>query len=62
MLRKLSLFHIRMNEFNTIFENDDRDNRLFDTKRPLHYVDGGYFMLRIIIVIKTSWILMIEKQ
>ena len=39
-----------MNGFNAVFENDD-DNRLFDTNRPLHYAEGGCFMLIIIIEI-----------
>ncbi len=33
-----------MDEFNAIFENDDGDNRLFDTKRPLNYARGVCFM------------------
>lgn len=36
-----------MNEFNAIFENDDSDNRLFDTKCPLHYAEGACFMMLI---------------
>ena len=34
---------ILMNEFYAMFENDDSDNRLFDTKCPLHY--AGAFTL-----------------
>ncbi len=38
-----------MNEFNAIFENDHRDNRLFDINRPLHYAEDGCFILKIAI-------------
>ncbi len=42
-----------MNEFYVIFENDDRDNRLFDTKRSLHYAKGVCYMLIIAIAYKA---------
>lgn len=39
-LQEAPLYPFPMNGFNVIFENNDRDNRLFDTNRPLHYAEG----------------------